>query len=144
MSELEPTQLDARAAVAEADAQAAKVRRADRRLGWVLSAFAVVWVTEVSVGSLWHSPSSLIASLGIVAVGCALIIWLGVGIRAYSRTGIGWMAAAVVAFFVAHYAATVGAFVFGWWGPQHPLQPAINAAVSVIPLFVGAVVLWRR
>jgi hypothetical protein len=144
MSSPQPTQLDARAAVAEAEAQAAKVRHADRRMAWVLIGFAVTWVAEVSVTSLWRSPSAMIVVLIIVAVGCALVIWLGVGIRAYSRTGIGWLLGTAATFFVWQLVVTAVTFGFGWWRLEHTLAPSINAAISVIPLIAGAIVLGRR
>lgn len=144
MSRPQPTQLDARAAVSEAEAQAAKVRHADRRMAWVLMGFAVTWVAQVSVTSLWRSPSAQVAVLIIVAVGCALLIWLGVGIRAYSRTGIGWLLGTTATFFVWQLAVTGVTFGFGWWRLEHTLAPSINAAISVIPLITGAIVLGRR
>lgn len=144
LTEPEPAPLDAEAALAEAEAQATKVRHADRRMAWVLLGFAVTWVAQVSVISLWRSPSALIVMLIIAAVGCAVIIWLGVGIRAYSRTGIGWLLGATATFFVWQLVVTAVTFGFGWWRLEHTLAPSINAALSVIPLIVGAVVLGRR
>lgn len=77
----------------------------------------------------------------LVAVGLALMTWLSVRQRAYSRFGFGWFAGSIVAFFVCYYAITTVSFVVGWIGPQHA---AINAGVSVIPLIAGATVLLRR
>ena len=107
----------------------------------MLVAFAPTWVGEITVTALWRSPWSLVVELGIAAVGCGLIIWLGVRLRAYSRSGMGWFAASTVAFFVWYYAITTASFVVGWVGPVHAV---INAGVSVIPLIIGSVVLLRR
>ena len=93
MSEADPTPHEAQAALAEANTQAARVRRSDHQLALMLLGIVAVYLAAGAVISTLPSlrrggPIVGLAVLAIVIVGVVGMIYVGVRIRAYSRAGI--------------------------------------------------------
>ena len=148
VQEVTPTAEQARAAVAEAGNQAARVRRTDKQFSRILYGVASLYLlVAILMGLFPHGGSPLVA-LAVMAIvfgglaGTLVLFWR---IRAYSRTGalkFTWAAAA----FCWWNAAVVGASgVTGWWGPHQPATHfSVSALVAVIPLIVAAWLIGRR
>ena len=143
-----PTPQEARAALAEAGSQAARVRRADHRIRWILLFIVAVYLVAAAIISATSRPGPsygwLVALVLIVGglVGTGLLIWW---IRVYSRAGILWFVGAAAAF--TWWNAIVGgvSMATGWWGPHQPTYHfGVSAVAAVIPLVVAAWLVGRR
>jgi hypothetical protein len=144
-----PTQGEAQAALAEADTQAALVRREDHEFRWLLLVVAAIYLLGAGVVSLSPTrrggPIAGLALVIIVAAGIAGLIWVGIRIRAYSRRGVLWFALAIAAFIVWNSMVTGVSVVTGWWAPNQPSYHfGVSELVGVIPLVVAAWLIGRR
>lgn len=150
MSESTPTPQEARAALSEATSQTVRVRRADHQLGWILLGIAT---TYLAVGAVMSTLPDLrrggpvvgFAILAILIVGLAGLIYVGLRIRAYSRTAILMYGGGVIAFNLWNGAVSGLSVATRWWAPAQPsYHLGLSVAVAVIPLLVAAWLIWRR
>lgn len=145
---MRPTPEQAQAALAEAAARAAGVRRSDRQLGSLLYAVAAMWVAAAAVFSLFPRgglPVSGIALLAILATGVAAMVFIGVRIKAFSRWGLVWFVVSIGVFSV--WAAVVdGVSMFsGFWSRgQSGSHLLISVAIDAIPLVIAGWLVGRR
>ena len=150
VSESAPTPREAQAALAEASSLAARVRRSDHQLGWMLAGVAAVWLAAAGVISTSPTlrrggPIAGIAILAIVIVGVGAIVFVGVRIRAYSRPGILLYLGGIAAFNIWNAAVTGVSINTLWWAPPQPSYHfGLSALVGVIPLLVAAWLILRR
>ncbi len=149
MIESSPTPQEAQAALAEASAKAARVRRADRRFRWILLSIAAIYLVVAAVmsASPWRrgGTSPGLAVSVIVIVGLVGTILLITTIRAYSRAGVVWFTFAAAAFTWWNAIVSFVSIATGWWGPQQPSYHfGVSALVGVIPLVVAAWLIGRR
>jgi cell division protein FtsX len=149
VSESPPTPQEAKAALAEASSQAARVRRADHQFRWFLLGVAAAYVGGSAIISTSPRPGgSAVAWIALLAF---LIAWMvafiafGLRIRAYSRRGFLYFLGAYAAFVV--WDAIVNGVSLGsrFWSPLEPsYHLVISEAVGVIPLIVAAWLIGRR
>ena len=150
MGESTPTPLEAQAALAKANSQAVRVRHADHQLGWIVLGIAAMYLAVAAVMSTLPDPRRAgpvagPAILAIMIIGLVGLVFVGLRIRAYSRTGI------------LLYFGGIGAFnlwnviVFGvsiatrWLAATQPSYHfGISVVVAVIPLLVAAWLILRR
>lgn len=148
MSESAPTPQAARASLAEASTQAARVRRADSQFRWMLIAIAAIYLVGAGLASGVPRPWSTLAGVLLVMVvfgGVAAILVVGRRIRAYTRSGLVGFLAAISAFLLWNALVTGVSLMTGWWAPHQPgYHLVVSEAVGVIPLIVGALLLGRR
>jgi hypothetical protein len=150
MSESAPTPHQAQAALTEASSQAARVRRSDHQLAWMLLGIAAVYLAAGVLISTLPSlrrggPLVGLAILAIVIVGVVGLIYVGVRIRAYSRAGIFLYFGGVAVFNI--WNAIVSGVSIGtlWWAPPQPSYHfGISELVGSIPLLVAAWLILRR
>jgi len=143
-----PTPRDARAALAEADSQAARVRRSDRHFRWILLTLVATYLVAAGIFSATSRPGPsfgwlilLVLVVGGV-VGTGLLIWW---IRAYSRAGILWLTGAAAAFTWWNAIVCAVSIGTGWWGTHQPnYHFGMSALVGVTPLVVAAWLVGRR
>ncbi len=96
-----PTPQEARAALAEARSQAARVRRADREFRWILFVIVALYLGVAAIMSVAGRRGGPIVGLALLATLLAAVIawvWLALRFRAYSRAGILWYLWAIAAF----------------------------------------------
>jgi hypothetical protein len=138
----------ARAALDEAGARAAQVRRSDLQLSWILLAIAAAYVGVGVVLSVSPHHGSTVAGVAVLAmlaaaIGGSVVIWLR--IRAYSRGGLIWYFATMIAFNLWNAAAASVSIGTRFWASSQPSYHfGITVAVAIIPLLVGAIALARR
>jgi hypothetical protein len=150
VSEPAPTPSEAQAALAEASSQAARVRRSDHQLGWMLLGIAAVYLAAGGVISTLPDlrrggPFAGPAILAILIVGLAALIVVFLRIRAYSRAAILVYFGGIAAFNVWN-AIVVGVSIgTRWWASTQPSYHfGVSALVGTIPLLVAARLIWRR
>ena len=91
------------------------------------------------------SPVVSLAILAIVIVGPVGVIFVGLRIRAYSRTAILLYGGGVIAFSLWNGAVSGLSIVTRWWAPGQPSYHfGLSVAVAVIPLLVTAWLIRRR
>ena len=143
-----PTAQEARAALAEANSQAALVRRADREFRWILLVIAALYLALagiVSVAGRRGGPFAALAILVVVVASLVGIIWLGLRLRAYSTTGVAWYVAAIAAFSVWNGIVVGGSVASGFWSTTQPTYHlGISVMICVIPLIGAAYLIGRR
>jgi hypothetical protein len=150
VSEPEPTPREAQAALAEANTQAVRVRRADRQLAWLLLGIASVYLAVGVLFSTLPDPrrAGPVVGPGILAimiVGLVGIVYVGLRIRAYSRPGILLYFGGVIGFNVWNSIVFAVSTLTRWWTPPQPgYHFGLSAVVAVIPLLVVAWLIWRR
>ena len=150
VSEPAPTQRDAQAALAEANNQAGRVRRADHQLGWIVLATAVIYLAVAVVVSTLPDPRqggpvAGPAILAILLVGLVGLVYVFSRIRAYSRAAISLYFGAIVAFSLWNGIVVGVSIASRWWASGQPgYHFGISAAVAVIPLLVAARLILRR
>ena len=149
MSESPPTPQEAQAAVAEADSQAARVRRADQQFRWFLLGIAAAYVGGSAIISTSPRPGgSAVAWIALLVFLIGLIVAfvvLGLRMRAYSRTGFLSFLGAIGVFWVWDTIVNGVSLTSGWWSPLEPsYHIVISEAVGVIPLIVAAWLIGRR
>jgi hypothetical protein len=145
-----PSPREAQAALTEANTQATRVRRSDHQLAWMLLGIAAVYLAGAGVISTQPSlqrggPVVGLAILAIVIVGVVGMVYVGVRIRAYSRTGIFLYFGGVAGFNV--WNAIVSGVSMGtlWWAPPQPSYHfGISELVGSVPLFIAAWLILRR
>jgi hypothetical protein len=150
VSESAPTPRDAQAALAEANSQAVRVRRADHQLGWIVLGIAAMYLAAAAVVSTLADPRhggpvAGPALLVIVFGGLVGIVVVFLRIRAYSRTGILLYFGGIAAFNLWN-AIVVGVSIgTRWWASTQPSYHfGVSVAVGTIPLLVTAWLIWRR
>jgi cell division protein FtsW (lipid II flippase) len=150
VSESVPTPDEARSALAKADGQAIRVRRADRQLAWMLLGIAAIYLAVGAVISTLQDPRRGgpvvgLAIVTIVIVGAVGFIFVGLRIRAYSRGAILLYFGGVIAFNFWNGFVSGVSIVTRWWASTEPgYHFGLSAAVAVIPLLVAAWLIWRR
>jgi hypothetical protein len=150
VNESAPTPGEAQAAMAEANSQAVRVHRADHQLGWIVLGIAGIYL---SVGALMSTlpdprragPVVGPAILAVMVVGVVGLVFVGLRIRAYSRTGI-LLYFGGVALFNVWNAIVVGVSIgTRWWASTQPSYHfGVSVAVGTIPLLVVAWLILRR
>jgi hypothetical protein len=150
MGESVPTRQEAQAALEQANSQAARVRRSDHQLGWIVLGISA---TYLAVGALISTladprrggPVVGPAILAIMVVAVVGLVYVGLRIRAYSRTGILLYFGGVAAFNVWN-AIIVGVSIgTRWWASTQPSYHfGVSVSVGVIPLLVVAWLILRR
>lgn len=150
MSESVPTPIEAQAALAEATSQAVRVRRADHQLGWMLFGIAAIYLAVGAVVSTLPDPRQggpavSLAILAILIVGLLGFVYVGVRIRAYSRTAIYLYFGGIIAFNLWNAAVSGVSILTRWWASGQPSYHfGLSVVVSVIPLLVVGWLIWRR
>ena len=150
VSESAPTPHEAQAALAEANSQAVRVRHADHQLGWIVLGIAAMYLAVGALMSTLPDPRRAgpvvgPAILAIMIVGLVGLVFVGLRIRAYSRTAILMYFGGIAAFNLWN------AIVFGvsiatrWFALTQPSYHfGISVVVAVIPLLVVAWLILRR
>ncbi len=150
MSESAPTPHEAQAALIEASSQAARVRRSDLQLAWMLLGIVAVYLAAGGVISTLPSlrrggPVAGLAILAIVIVGVVGMIIVGLRIRAYSRTGILLYFGGVAVFNIWNAIVTSVSIFTGWWALTQPSYHfGISELVGAVPLLIAAWLIGRR
>lgn len=150
MSEQAPTPKAARASLSEARNQVARVRRSDGQLGWMLLGIAAAYLAAAAVISTLPSmrrggPVAGLAILVILLVGVAGLIFVGLRIRAYSRTGVVLYFGGIAVFNIWNAIVTGVSILSGWWSVQQPSYHfGISELVAAIPLLIAAWLIGRR
>jgi hypothetical protein len=150
VSESTPTPFEAQAALTEANTQAVRVHRADHQLGWMLLGIAAMYLAVAAVMSTLPDPRRAgpiagPAILAIMIVGLVGLIFVGLRIRAYSRSGILLYVGGVAVCNL--WTAVVIWVSIGtqWWASTQPSYHfGASLAVDAIPLLVAAWLIWRR
>jgi hypothetical protein len=150
MPEQIPTPYEARAALAEAERQAGRLRRTDNRFRLVL---LIIAGTYVSLGLLIGIPRlerpaippliSLPLVLGGALIWCLVLL---LPMRARSRWGYGWFMWSIAAFSIWNGMVVAVSMAAGWWAPGQPgYHFSVSAAVAAVPLVAAAWLIgWRR
>jgi hypothetical protein len=138
----------AQAAIDEAGVRAAQVRRTDRRLSWMLLVVSGLYLGAGAVISLapthgrTYGGPVVLLMIG-AAIGAAVVI--GLRIRAYTRVGIIWYFATIIAFNLWNSAVAGASILTRFWAAGQPSYHfGISALIGVVPLVIGAIVLARR
>jgi len=86
-----------------------------------------------------------IGILAILIVGLVGFVYVGLRIRAYSRTAMLIYFGGIIAFNLWNSAVFGVSTLTRWWTPPQPAYHfGLSAAVAVIPLLVAAWLIWRR
>jgi hypothetical protein len=110
-------------------------------------------VMYLAVGSVMSTLADLrrggpvvgIGILAIMIVGLVGLTVVGVRIRAYSRAAILLYFGGVIAFNLWNSIVVGVSILTRWWALTQPSYHfGLSAAVAVIPLLVGAWLIWRR
>jgi hypothetical protein len=149
VSQPAPSPLEAQAALAEANSQVARVRRADHLFRWFLLGVAGAYVGGSAIMSFSPRPGgSTVVWVALLAFLFGFVVAftvLGMRIRAYSRTGLGSFLAAFAVFWIWDSIVNGVSLINGWWSPSEPsYHLVISEAVGVIPLIVAAWLIGRR
>jgi hypothetical protein len=126
------------------------VRQADHQLGWIVLGIAAVYLAGAAVVSTAADPRrggpvAGIALLAIVVAGVAGVVYVGVRIRAYSRTGSFLYFGGIAAFNV--WNGVVAGVSIGtryWASTQPSYHFGVSVAVATIPLLVVGWLILRR
>ena len=90
-------------------------------------------------------PVAGLAILAIVIVGVVGLIFVGVRIRAYSRTGILLFFGGVIAFNIWNAIVTAVSIRTGWWALTQPSYHfGLSELVGAVPLLITAWLIGRR
>jgi hypothetical protein len=150
VSEPAPSAYEAQAALNEASSQAARVRRADHQLGWMLLSVTAVYLAVAAVISTLPDlrrggPVAGFAILAIAIVGVVAVIVAGLRIRAYSRRAILLFFVGVAVFNIWNGLVTGVSILTRWWAPPQPSYHfGISELVGAVPLLVAAWLIARR
>jgi hypothetical protein len=150
VSDSAPTQSEAQAALAKANSQAVRVRRADHQLGWILLGIAAMYLAVGSLMSTLPDPRRAgpvigPAILAIMVVGLVGLVFVGLRIRAFSRAGILLYFGGVGAFGLWNGIVVGVSISMRWWALTQPSYHfGISTAVATIPLLVAAWLILRR
>jgi hypothetical protein len=149
MNQPAPSPHEAQAALAEANSQVLRVRRADHLFRWFLLGVASAYVGGSAIISFSPRPGgSTVAWVALLVFLLGFVVAftvLGMRIRAYSRTGLGSFLAALAVFWVWDSIVNGVSLINGWWSPLEPsYHLVISEAVGVIPLIVAAWWIGRR
>lgn len=145
-SELSPEQ--ARAALQEADSRAAQVRRSDLQLAWMLLVLAGAYLGLALLFSAAPHRGNGLPAVVILVILTALpfiLLVIGLRIRAYTRSALKMLGMTLIGFNV--WNAVIAAVSIGsrfWASTQPSYNLDISVAIAVIPLLVGAAIIWRR
>jgi len=116
----------------------------------MLVGIAVIYLAVGAVFSTLPDPrqGSPVVGFGILAimvVGLVGIVFVGVRMRAYSRTAIFLYFGGVITFNLWNAAVSGVSMLTRWWAPGQPSYHfGASVAVGVIPLLVAAWLIWRR
>jgi hypothetical protein len=140
---------EAHAALAEANSQAARVRRADHYFRWFLLGIAAAYVGGSGIISLSPRPGgSAVAWIALLVflIGFIVVfVMLGMRMRAYSRAGLLSFFVAIAVFWLWDSIVNGVSLIGGWWSPLEPsYHLVVSEAVGVIPLLVAAWLIGRR
>jgi hypothetical protein len=81
----------------------------------------------------------------ILASVAAVVVLIGLRIRAYTRTGLRIFVITAVIFNVWNAATAAVSIGTRFWATSQPSYHfAISALIATIPLLVGAAIIWRR
>lgn len=151
MNQSLPTRQDARHALDLAGRQAATIRRSDGRIGAILLLLAGIYL---GCGALLSAnPRAGNAAIGaallvLFLAGLACAVYLGMTIRAWSRTAVFWFLGAVAGFLLWNVVVIWVSLSIGWWAAETPDAPGIRffgtVVVGVVPLLGGAWLLGRE
>jgi hypothetical protein len=150
VSDSAPTPREAQAALAEAVSQAARVRRADHQLGWIVLGIAAMYLVVGFLMSTLPDPrraGSVIgpAILAVMVVGLVGLVFVGLRIRAFSRAGILLYFGGVGAFGLWNGIIVGVSIATRWWASTQPgYHFGITAAAATIPLLVAGWLILRR
>jgi hypothetical protein len=150
MGDSAPTPLEAHAALAEANRQAVRVRHADHQLGWILVGIAAMYLGVAAVMSTLPDPRRAgpvagPAILAIMIVGLVGLVFIGLRIRAYSRTAILQYFGGIIAFNLWNVTVFGVSIATRWFTPPQPSYHfGISVVVAVMPLLVAAWLILRR
>jgi hypothetical protein len=142
-----PSPEQAQAALAEAAARAAGVRRADRPLRNLLFAVAGTWLAAAAVISLFPRGGSLVADVSIAAImlaGIGGIVFIGTRVKALSRWALGWFAVSIIGFCVWSGLVDGVSLWSGFWASRQGSHFLITVSVDVIPLVIAGWLVGRR
>jgi hypothetical protein len=145
-----PTPREAQAALAEANSQAVRVRRADHQLGWIVLGIAAMYLAVGSLMSTLPDPRRAgpvigPAILAVMVVGLVGLVFVGLRIRAFSRTGILLYFGGVGVFGLWNGIIVGVSIATRWWAATQPSYHfGISVAMAIIPLLVAAWVILRR
>jgi asparagine N-glycosylation enzyme membrane subunit Stt3 len=150
MSESAPTPSEAQAALADANSQAARVRRSDHHLGWIALGIALVYLAVGALISTLPDPRRAgpvvgPAILAVMVVGLVGLVIVVLRMRAYSRTGILLYFGGVIVFNLWNGIIVGTSIITRWWALGQPSYHfGLSAAVGSIPLLVAAWLILRR
>jgi hypothetical protein len=138
----------ARAAIQEVGTRAAEVRRSDLQLSWILQALAGAYLGIAAVGSAAPDRRGgflAVMFVIILASVAAVVVLIGLRIRAYTRIGLRIFVITAVIFNVWNAATAAVSIGTRFWATSQPSYHfAISALIATIPLLVGAAIIWRR
>jgi hypothetical protein len=145
MNDLTPQ--EARAALADAGNQAARLRRSDRQFRSILLGLAATYVVGALLVGLYPKGGSRFAGIALIVIlvgGFIGMLYLLLRIRAYSRRGILWFTWSAAAFSFWNAAVIGVSEVTRWWGPHQPgTHFTVSAIIAAIPLVVAAWLIGR-
>jgi hypothetical protein len=145
MNDLTPQ--EARAALADAGNQAARLRRSDRQFRSILLGLAATYVVGALLVGLYPHGGSRFAGIALIVIlvgGFIGMLYLLLRIRAYSRRGILWFTWSAAAFSFWNAAVIGVSEVTRWWGPHQPgTHFTVSAIIAAIPLVVAAWLIGR-
>jgi len=150
MAESTPTPLEAKAALAEAHVQAARVRHADHQLGWIVLGIAAAYLAVGGLLSTLPDPrrgGPVVGSavLGVMVFGLVGLVIVFLRIRAFSRTGILLYFGGIGAFGLWNGIVAGVSIATRWWASTQPSYHfGVSVVVAVIPLLVAAWLILRR
>jgi len=150
VSEPVPTPREAQAALAEANTQAVRVRRADHQLGWMLLAVAAIYLAVAAIMSTLSDPrrGGPVAGSAIVAillVGLIACVYAGLRLRAYSRAGILLYFSGIAVFGLWNGIVVGGSIATRWWASTQPSYHfGVSAVVATVPLLLVGWLILRR
>jgi hypothetical protein len=138
----------ARAALDEADARSAQVRLHDRHLSWMLFVVAAAYLAAGAAISVSPHHGTTYAGVAVVTMLAAAIVaavLIGLHIRAYSRPGIVSYFLTIIVFNLWNALIAGASIATRFWAMGQPSYHfGISVVVAVIPLVIGAWVIWRR
>jgi hypothetical protein len=150
MGESTPTPLEARAALAEANSHAVRVRHADHQLGWIVLGIAAAYLAVGALMSTLPDPRRAgpvvgPAILGVMVVGLVGLVIVFLRIRAFSRTGILLYFGGIGAFGLWNGIVVGVSTATRWWALTQPSYHfGVSVVVAVIPLLVAGWLILRR
>lgn len=143
-----PTPDEAAAALVEARLRATQLRKADAQLQLILAALAGAILAIAGLVGLAPHVGSPGVGTAVLAVYVSCIVVSAVVLlraRAYSRAGLLIFTATACSFTLWNALISVLSVATRWWGPnQPPSHFGVSELIAVIPLLVGAAIIWRR